>query len=172
MTVLDRWIAPRLHALPDARRYARWRVPRMMFDYVDGAAGDENAAARNRDQFAAIQLMPRGLVNVDQRRLQTDCLGTQWQLPFGIAPMGMCNLTWPGADRMLYRAALAHGIPVGISTAASSALEQAPADAPGHAWFQLYVGQSIELGLELVDRAPHDVRLCRRCRWRRKRRRT
>ena len=83
----------------DTRRAARRRLPRMLFDFIDGGAGEERASRRNRDALARIELLPRVLVNVEARQVGCDLLGRRWGLPFGIAPMGMCDLAWPGADR-------------------------------------------------------------------------
>lgn len=142
-----------IHCVEDARRAARWRIPKLIFDYVDGAAVDELTALRNQQALDAITLLPRALTNVDKRSLETHFLGSTWQRPFGIAPMGMCNLTWPDADSFLCEAALEKGMPVGLSTASSSSIEKTFERAGTNAWFQLYVGQSVELGMELVDRA-------------------
>ena len=129
------------------------RLPKLVFDYIDGAAGNESAALRNEQMLAAIELSQRALVNVDQRSLATHVFGRDWNLPFGIAPMGMCKLSWPGGDDMLADAAVQNQIPIGLSTAASSSIEHMCKRAGDNLWFQLYVGQSIDLGLELVERA-------------------
>ena len=89
----------------------------------------------------------------DARRLTGQILGMDVGLPFGIAPMGMCNLSWPGGDRALARLAATRQIPLCVSTAASTPLETMIEMAEGHAWFQLYVGQSDAFVNELVDRA-------------------
>ncbi len=143
----------RFHSAEEARRLARRRVPRMMFDFVDGAAGSESAARLNRQAIQRIRLQPRVLVDVDERTLAKRFLGIDMGLPFGIAPMGMCDLTWPGADRMLATEALQRRIPHAVSSAASTTLEELHALARAHAWFQLYVGQSLEFAMQLVDRA-------------------
>ncbi len=124
-----------------------------MFDFVDGAAGAEVGEGLNRSAIREIRLQPRVLVNVEGRSLKRRFLGQDMGLPFGIAPMGMCNLTWPGADNMLAAEAMRRGIPVGLSTAASTSLEHMHAMAPGRAWFQLYVAQSRQAAMRLVDRA-------------------
>lgn len=142
-----------LHCTEDARRLARRRVPRLMFDYVDGAAGREIGERLNRSAIESIRLQPRSLVNVDQRSIETRIFGKTMTLPFGIAPMGMCNLTWPGADGMLAAEAARHGFPICLSTVASTTIEEMWALSQGQAWFQLYVGQSLEAGLEMADRA-------------------
>jgi isopentenyl diphosphate isomerase/L-lactate dehydrogenase-like FMN-dependent dehydrogenase len=142
-----------IYSVSDARAAAKRRLPTMIFDYVDGAAGEERAAELNNRELDNIRLLPRVLVNVDSRHVKKSLLGREWELPFGIAPMGMCDLTWPGADAMLAAAAVKYGIPIGLSTMASSDIETTRQRAGDNAWFQLYVGQSEELGMELVDRA-------------------
>lgn len=142
-----------LHSIADARLRAQRRLPKLIFDYIDGAAGIEAAALRNQQALAAIELAQRALINVDQRSLATRVFDREWRLPFGIAPMGMCNLSWPGGDNFLSDAAVANDIPIGLSTAASSSIETMCDRAGSNLWFQLYVGQSIELGMELVERA-------------------
>jgi len=143
----------KIFSLADARKYAKRRMPRMTFDYIDGSAGDERACALNVERIDALRLMPRVLVNVEQRNHKKTIFDDTWDLPFGIAPMGMCNLTWPGADAMLARAARQYGIPIVLSTMASSSIETTAERAGEHAWFQLYVGQSEEVAYDLVERA-------------------
>lgn len=143
----------KIFTFADARKYARRRMPRMTFDYIDGSAGDERANWLNVETIEDIRMLPRVLVNVEKRSLHKRLFDETWQLPFGIAPMGMCNLTWPGADAMLARAARQYGIPLGLSTMASSSIEVTAERAGENAWFQLYVGQSEEVGFDLVRRA-------------------
>ena len=83
-----------------------------MFDFIDGAAGSEFAAQSNIDVMNRLRLLPRVLVNVVERSLKTNFLGQEWRLPFGIAPMGMCDLAWAGTDRGLAKAAVQHEIPL------------------------------------------------------------
>jgi (S)-mandelate dehydrogenase len=146
-------MSKKIFSASDARKYARRRLPRTIFDYVDGSAGDERACAVNVEMIDALRLLARVLVNVENRSLQKSLFGETWKLPFGIAPMGMCDLIWPGADAMLARAAKQYGIPLVLSTMASSNIETMAERAGEHAWFQLYVGQSEEVAYHLVDRA-------------------
>ena len=141
-----------IQCVADARREARRRLPWMLFDFIDGAAGEERAGRRNREALGRIELLPRVLVNVEARRIACDLLGRRWNLPFGIAPMGMCDLAWPGADRAFGDAARDHSIPHCLSTAASTSLEDCRARAGENAWFQLYVSAP-ETGWNLVRRA-------------------
>ena len=142
----------RIQCSEDARQAARRRLPRMLFDFIDGGAGEERATRRNREALARIELLPRVLVNVEERRLACALLGRQWDLPFGIAPMGMCDLAWPGTDHAFGDAAREFSIPHCLSTAASTSMEDCRARAGGNAWFQLYVSAP-DTGWELVRRA-------------------
>ena len=142
-----------IFSIADARRQAQRRLPRVVFDFIDGSAVEETAAEQNLAQLRAIRLLPRVLVDVVDRNAKTTLLGQTWALPFGIAPMGMCNLTWPNADSMLAAAAREFGIPLVLSTMSSSSIETTAERAGEHAWFQLYVGASEDVSYHLLDRA-------------------
>lgn len=142
-----------IHSSADARRIAKRRLPWMVFDYIDGAAGLEVGAARNRAAFDAIELRPRILRDVSKRSLSVPLFDAQAKAPFGISPMGMCNLSAPGADMMLARLAAREHVPLGVSTVASTAMEPLIEAAEGHAWFQLYFTGDGTGTFKLVDRA-------------------
>ena len=145
--------ASKIHCADDAEALARRRMPNMMYDFVCGSAGSETAAKLNRSAMEAIRLQPRVLINIEGRSLSKKFLDEDMGLPFGIAPMGMCNLTWPHADRILAAEAVKQNIPLGVSTAASTTLEEMAELTEGRAWFQLYVGQSKEAAIEMAERA-------------------
>ncbi len=143
----------RLFSTEDARRLARRRLPRLVFDFIDGATGREAGMRRNEARFDDICLQPRVMEDVASRSLRTEILGQTFDVPFGIAPMGMCNLVCPGADRILAEAAARLALPVCVSAAASTTLEDMREWAGTRAWFQLYYGPSAESSLAVVDRA-------------------
>jgi (S)-mandelate dehydrogenase len=142
-----------IHSSEDARRIAQRRLPWMVFDYIDGAAGRETGAARNRAAFDALTLRPRILRNVSTRDLSSSVFGKPTKAPFGISPMGMCNLSGPGADLMLARLAARENVPLGVSTVASTSLETLISAANGNAWFQLYFTGDGTGTFKLVERA-------------------
>ena len=142
-----------IHSSDDARRLARRRLPRLIFDYIDGAAGEERGAAMNRQALQDLRLRPRVLVDVSERSLETSVFGETCGLPFGIAPMGMCDLSRSGADLMLARMAAKHRIPHGVSTVASTSMEQVLEASEGRAWFQLYFSGDGSGAMKLVERA-------------------
>ncbi|MEM9584302.1 MAG: alpha-hydroxy acid oxidase [Pseudomonadota bacterium] len=145
--------AAHIHSSEDARRLARRKLPWMVFDYIDGAAGAETGAARNRAAMDAYTLRPRVLRDVSTRSLKTTLLGQETERPFGIAPMGMCNLSGQGSDLMLARLAARHKIPHGVSTVASTSMERILEVSEGHAWFQLYFSGDGVGTFKLVERA-------------------
>ncbi|MBW4709163.1 alpha-hydroxy-acid oxidizing protein [Roseobacter sp. YSTF-M11] len=147
--------ADAIHSAEDARRLARRRLPWMVFDYIDGAAGQETGAARNRAALDQATLRPRILRDVSARALGISVFGKLTKRPFGIAPMGMCNLSAPGADLMLARLAARYQVPHGVSTVASTPMEKIIEVAQGNAWFQLYFSGDGVGTFKLVDRAKN-----------------
>ena len=145
--------ADAIHCSEDARRLARRRLPWMVFDYIDGAAGDGHGEALNRRALRDLRLRSRVLVDVSKRDLSVPLFGQVAGRPFGISPMAMGNLACPGADLMMARLAARHRVPLGVSTISSTPLEEMLEAAQGHAWFQLYFSGDGSDTLKLVDRA-------------------
>ncbi|WP_369050922.1 alpha-hydroxy-acid oxidizing protein [Burkholderia gladioli] len=136
----------------DFRKLARRRLPRRVFDYLDGGAEDERGLRRNRDAFARLAFVPRRLVDVASRELSTTLLGQPLAAPFVLAPTGLNGLIWPQGDIALARAAQRAGIPFAMSTASNVSLERLAGEAGGELWFQLYVMHR-ELADSLAERA-------------------
>ena len=144
-----------VHSTEDARQLAKRRLPRLVFDFIEGAAGREIGSRRNEERFNGICLQPRVMEDVAVRSLKTHILGQTFDIPFGIAPMGMCNLICPYADRILAELARQLAMPVCVSSAASSTLEDMHEWTGGRAWFQLYYGHSETSTLAAVKRAAN-----------------
>lgn len=133
---------------------ARRRLPRAVFDFIDGAAEDEATRRANRDDFAAIRFVPRYLVDVSQRRAGVTILRRPAAMPLIVAPTGLASLAWPRADVAIARAARNVGIPFVISTSSSVALEEIVRAAEnGRTWFQVYLYKDRDLVRRLVQRA-------------------
>ena len=137
----------------DARALAAQRLPRLIYDFIDGAAGEELGLASNISDLQRVRLQPRSLAEVNSISLTTSFLGQDWDVPFGIAPMGMCDLAWPGTDRALAALSQRHNLPLGVSTASSTPLEELLRLSGGRAWFQLYVTGSTQDAMALSSRA-------------------
>jgi L-lactate dehydrogenase (cytochrome) len=134
------------------RAIARRRLPRFVFDFIDGGAHREVALARNRAAFDAICLSPRVLTGNLTRTMAVELFGEQLAAPFGIAPIGMAGLVHPDTEISLARAAQAFGIPYILSTAGTTSIEDVQAAAP-RSWFQLYVGRDAAIVDDLIARA-------------------
>lgn len=129
----------RAAAWEDWRALARSHLPRMVFDYIDGAAGDELTAHRNRQAMARCLLRQDALVDVAERTTRTKVLGQSLAMPVIIGPTGLNGAYWLDGDLCLARAAKAADVPFVMSTAATVGLEAMAAAAGPMRWFQLYM---------------------------------
>tara|TARA_Y100001970_G_scaffold179017_1_gene217908 strand:+ start:680 stop:1846 length:1167 start_codon:yes stop_codon:yes gene_type:complete len=145
----------KINSIEDARKLAKKRVPRLMFDFVDGASGDEKLCEINSTALDQIRLEPKVLRNIENRNLKKNFLGIDFNYPFGFAPMGMCNLTWPGADKMLAEESVENNIPICVSMASSTSLEEMYKLSQGNSWIQLYIYQDESFVMELLERAQN-----------------
>ncbi len=142
----------KIFSVEDARILAKKRMPRLMFDFVDGASGDETLCEINSSALNQIRLDPRVLRNVEKRNLKKTILDIECDLPFGFSPMGMCNLTWPKADEMLANESLINNIPNCVSMASSTSLERMFELSKGKSWIQLY-NFNENFVMEILERA-------------------
>jgi L-lactate dehydrogenase (cytochrome)/(S)-mandelate dehydrogenase len=140
-------------SIEDLRQAARRRLPRAIFDFIDGGAEDELTLRDNRQAFERIRLLPRVLNDVSAPRIESDLLGSAVKAPLVVAPMGSCMLAWPEADIAIARAATAHGIPYTLSTMSTTSIERMARAVQGILWFQLYVLKDQDFNLQLIDRA-------------------
>ncbi len=146
--------AGRYGTLEEVRRGARRALPRVIFDFVDGAAGDEVTAAANRSDLDALALEPRVLVDVSKVDLTTSVLGSPAALPLIGAPMGLTGLVHPGGELALARALHREGCPVVLAAMASCSIEEVAAGDPGGpVWFQIYAWRDRGFVRELIERA-------------------
>ena len=125
--------------IEDLRGIARRRLPRFVFDYVDGGAEDERTLAGNRDSFARLRFRPRTLVNVRERSSAARILGAPSAMPAVVGPTGLNGLAWRDGDLELARAAAGAGLPFAMSTVSMSLVEDIAREAPGRLWLQAYV---------------------------------
>ena len=145
----------KIFSIKDARELSRKRLPKLVFDFIDGASGDEKLAEINSRALDQIRLEPKVLRNVEKRSLKKQVLGYEFDFPFGFAPMGMTNLSWPGADSMLAAESARNNIPTCVSMASTTTLEKMYELSEGHSWMQLYIFQDENFVMELLDRAKN-----------------
>jgi len=123
----------------DYRRLAQRRLPRMVFDYLDGGAGDEIGVSSNREAFSKLRFLPKRLQDVGTIDLRGELLGAGTTAPVFIAPLGGAQWLWPHGDIALARAAARTGVPFVLSSISHDRIEDVVASAPELVWFQLYV---------------------------------
>lgn len=123
----------------DYRELARKRLPRMVFDYMEGGAESESGLRHNQDVFAKVRFQSKRLVNISQRSITTTLFDRAMRAPLLIAPSGINGILWPRGDIVLAKAAQRFGIPFVLSTASNSSIEEVAEAAGGDLWFQLYV---------------------------------
>ena len=145
----------KIFSIKDARELSRKRLPKLVFDFIDGASGDEKLAEINSRALDQIRLEPKVLRNVEKRSLKKKVLDYEFDFPFGFAPMGMTNLSWPGADSMLAAESARNNIPTCVSMASTTTLEKMYELSEGHSWMQLYIFQDENFVMELLDRAKN-----------------
>jgi (S)-mandelate dehydrogenase len=141
------------HSIEDLRRLARKRLPRAVFDFIDGGAEDERTLAENVAAFARVKLQRRVLVGVAQVETSTTILGKPAKLPLAVGPTGAVGFGRRFGDMMVARAAAAHGIPFSLSTTATASIERIAEEAPGRLWFQAYFFRNREFTYGLIERA-------------------
>lgn len=103
---------------------AKKRIPFFAWEYLDSGTGMERLIDRNREALDAIQLLPRVLTGRFTPQTATSLFGQEYSVPFGIAPVGMSGLMWPGAELILAKAAQANNLPYGLSMVANEEPER------------------------------------------------
>ena len=133
---------------------ARARLEQGPFDYVAGGAGSEATVRANREAFERRRLRPRMLTGNADRDLSVEVLGLRSPAPFLLGPVGVLSIVHPEAELGVARASKATGVPMVLSSAASTSLEDVAAElGEAQRWFQLYWWGDRELAGSLVDRA-------------------
>ena len=133
---------------------ARERLEQGPFDYVAGGAGSEATVRANREAFERRRLRPRMLTGNTERDLSVEVLGLRSPVPFLLGPVGVLSIVHEEAELGVARASRATGVPMILSSAASTSLEEVAAElGDAQRWFQLYWWGDRELAGSLVDRA-------------------
>ncbi|WP_310451681.1 L-lactate dehydrogenase [Sulfuritalea sp.] len=137
----------------DYRELARRRLPRHLFDYLDGAAYEEITAQENQQAFRRLRLRQRVMRDVSQLNLATRVLGQDLALPLVLAPLGLAGVMARRAEVQAARAAEAAGVPFCESTVSICSIEEVRAATAAPFWYQLYVMRDRGYARELMARA-------------------
>ena len=142
----------RAACIADLRQIAKRRLPKMFFDYVDGAAWTESTHIANMTELAAIKLNQRVAIDVSNRSAETKLLGQSARLPLAMAPTGLTGVIWPNGEVLTMKACEAVGIPYCLSTVSITSLEDLGKVASNPFWFQLYVIRDRDFIERLIQR--------------------
>ncbi len=133
---------------------AKRRIPKFAFDYLQGGIGAEACVTGNRRALDNVRLAPRYLPTEPRRPvLETNLFDREFPMPFAASPIGLSGLMWPRAAEHIAGAATRHGLPLGLSSFATSSIEEIGAIAGDLLWFQLYCTEKSEIENDLIDRA-------------------
>jgi isopentenyl diphosphate isomerase/L-lactate dehydrogenase-like FMN-dependent dehydrogenase len=145
--------APRVINIEDLRRAAKRRLPRVVFDYIDGGAEAEQTLRANSRAFETVTLRPRCAVATPVCDLRTTVIGTSLSMPLLLAPVGSSRLMYPRGEEAAARAAGRAGIGYVLSTLSGCRLEDVAAASDGAVWYQLYLVGGRDCALAAIQRA-------------------
>lgn len=139
--------------IEDLRRIARRRLPRGVFDYIDGGAEDELTLAANAAAYRQVTFSPRVLRDVSEVDISSSLLGRTLAFPLVLAPTGFTRIADPEGELAVARAARRAGLPYTLSTLGTRSIEEVAAVGGERLWFQVYTWRDRDLVADLVKRA-------------------
>ena len=140
-------------AVADLRARTHKLMPRFVLEYLEAGAEEEATLSRERAAFAEWRFVPRQLVDVSKRSLETDILGRRAKMPLAVAPTGLNGLFMYHADTAVAQAAARAGVPFTQSTMSNDPMDEVAKVEGLRHWWQLYVFGGEEVWQELLRRA-------------------
>lgn len=137
----------------DIQKLARRRLPRILYDYIEGGVDGEEALEWNRQAYRAYRFVPRYLQDCSSLALGKRLFGNDYSLPFGFAPTGTVGMFRREGDLMLADAAASANIPYVMSGACNSSIEDTAPRARQQFWYQLYPARDPAIVRDMVRRA-------------------
>jgi (S)-mandelate dehydrogenase len=142
----------RLCNIEDLRQMAKKRLPRGIFEYIDGGAEDGIALQHNREVYRSLKIKNRVLRDVSGRSTATEIFGKKIAMPYAISPTASAGLMCEGGEVALARAAARMGVPCTVATNSLTPMEEIYEAAGGNLWFQLYMWVDVKLRMAFVER--------------------
>lgn len=144
---------PKYPIIDDLRRKAIKRIPKFVFEFLDGGCNEDINLFKNTDDIRKVELLPHYLTKHKEVDLKAELFGHTYDAPFGIAPVGLQGLVWPNCPEILAKSAFEHNIPFILSTTSTSSIERISELTEGRFWFQLYHPTKNSLRDQLIKRA-------------------
>ncbi len=139
--------------IDDLKRMARRRLPKIMFDFIEGGVEDEVGLRTNANAFRDLRIVPRYYIDTSKREQRATLFGRSYASPFGIAPTGMAGAFRRDAELFLAQAANDADIPYLMSGASNASMEAGSRLAPNNMWYQIYGARNRDVAADLVRRA-------------------
>ena len=139
--------------IEDLRSRARRRLPKVIFEFIDGGAQDETTLRANREDFQKWRFRTRVLTDVSRRDQSITLFGQRCASPLILAPTGLAGLLSRRGELAAARAAEKYGVPYCLSTMATCSIEEITTETTQPKWFQLYVLRDRGLTKEFIERA-------------------
>lgn len=149
----SRMTPPHVVNISDLRRLAKQRLPRAVFDYIDGGADAEVTLRANCSVFDSVSFRPRSGVRLDGVDIGVTVLGQKLALPFILAPVGSSRLFWPRGEAVASQCAGAAGTAYILSTLSGTRLEEVKGATTGPCWYQLYLLGGRDVASATIGRA-------------------
>ena len=146
-------LARRYYNIARLRRRAKQVLPRVIFDFADGAAEDEITLRRNEDDFDRLEIVPRMMRGAAERDLSVEVFGKKLAMPVMIGPTGLSGVLWPHGELCAARAASAAGTVYCQSHGSTCTIEELAATGAERLWFQVFLYRERSLTQSMVERA-------------------
>ncbi len=142
-----------VHSIADLRHVAQRRLPRAVFDFVDGGAEDEKVVRRNEAALAEISFLPRPLNATLERDQSVELFGERLSVPVLIGPTGLAGMLWPRGEAESAQAAKQAGTVYTMSHASTVSIEALAREVGGRLWMQVFLYRDRGLTQDFVERA-------------------
>lgn len=139
--------------ISDLKKLSKKKLPKMFYDYIDTGAYSGKTYEDNENDFRKIKLKQRVGINIKNRNLKTTILGRSYDLPLGLAPVGMGGMMYPDGEVVVAKVASQMNIPYVLSTMSICSIEQVAMHSKNNFWFQLYVMKDKEFVKNIIKRA-------------------
>lgn len=144
---------PQYPSIDDLRNKAQKRIPKFVFEYLDGGCNEDVNLIKNTAEIRDVELKPFYLSKHKGSSMKTELFGHVYDAPFGISPIGLQGLIWPNSPEILAKAAVEHNVPFILSTVTTTSIERAGEITEGKFWYQLYHPAEKALTNDILDRA-------------------
>ena len=144
---------PKYPSFDQLRLMAKRRMPNFAFEYLDGGCNEDVNLFKNTKELRDVELVPQYIKQQITPNTETTLFGKTYAAPFGVSPVGLQGLMWPGSSQILAKAAHANNLPFILSTVTTMSIEEASQLTESNFWFQLYYPTASDIREDIIGRA-------------------